>query len=95
MPDYFCAFFTWFAFYFVLMQFAAAGAPGCGILLMIPLLENYLGFTGEMSALITTLYILFDSAETSANVLGNSVLVIMISKIYKYKSNLKITGNRT
>ena len=71
-----------FAFYFVLTQFAGAGAPGCGILLMIPLLESYFGFTGEMSAFIIALYILFDAAETSANVLGNSVLVIIVSKIY-------------
>lgn len=47
---------------------------------MIPLLENYLGFTGEMSALIITIYILFDAAETSANILGNSALVITVSK---------------
>lgn len=72
-----------FVCYFILMQFAVAAAPGCGILLMIPLLETYLGFTGEMSALITTLYIIFDPAETSANVLGNSILVIMLSKICK------------
>lgn len=78
-----------FACYFILMQFAAAAAPGCGILLMIPLLETYLGFTGEMSALITTLYIIFDPAETSANVLGNSILVITLSKICKgWKKNL-------
>jgi Na+/H+-dicarboxylate symporter len=72
-----------FAFYFILTQFAGAGAPGCGILLMIPLLEAYLGFTREMSALIIVLYVLFDAAETSANVLGNSALVIVVSKIYK------------
>jgi len=72
-----------FAFHFVFTQFAGAGVPGCGILLMIPLLETYLGFTGEMSALIIILYVLFDAAETSANVLGNSALVIVISKIYK------------
>ena len=65
-----------FTFYFVLAQFAIAGALGFGILVMIHLLEKYLGFTGEMSALITTLYILFDSAETSAN-----VLVTLVSKI--------------
>lgn len=79
----FFAVYCTFAFYFILTQFAGAGGPGCGILLMIPLLETYLGFTREMSALIIVLYILFDAAETSANVLGNSALVIIISKIYK------------
>lgn len=79
-----------FAFYFILTQFAGAGAPGCGILLMIPLLETYLGFTGEMSALIIVLYILFDAAETSANVLGNSALVIVISRINKALNEKRI-----
>jgi len=72
-----------FALYFTLMQFAVAATPGCGILLMLPLLETYFNFTGETSALITALYILFDSIETSINILGNSVLVIIISKIYQ------------
>lgn len=84
-----------FAFYFILTQFAGTGAPGCGILLMIPLLETYLGFTGEMSALIIILYVLFDAAETSANVLGNSALVIVISKIHKAlnKKNIRVEDN--
>jgi len=72
-----------FAFNFALMQFAAAGAPGCGVLLMLPLLEKYLGFTNEMSALIVAIYILFDATETSANVIGNSLLAVALSKIAK------------
>lgn len=72
------------AFYFVLTQFAGAGAPGCSILLMIPLLEKYLGFTGEMSAFITAIYILFDASETSANILGNSALSIAVNKVAKF-----------
>ena len=36
-----------------------------------------------MSGLITIIYILFDAAETSANILGNSVLSIAISKVTK------------
>ena len=72
-----------FAFNFALMQFAAAGAPGCGVLLMLPLLEKYLGFTNEMSALIVAIYILFDATETSANVIGNSALAVVLSKLAK------------
>ena len=73
-----------FAFYFILAQFGIAAAPGCGILLMVPLLESYLGFTNDMSALIVTIYILFDPAETSTNILGNSALVIFLSKLKKF-----------
>lgn len=73
-----------FAIHFVLTQFATAATPAGGVLLMIPLLENYLNFNTEMSALIVSLYILFDTVETGANILGNSVLVIIFSKIRQY-----------
>ncbi len=72
-----------FAFNFVLAQLAIAAVPGGAILVMLPTLETHLGFTGEMSALITALYILFDPAVTISNVLGNSALVIFISKWFK------------
>lgn len=77
-----------FSFYFVLAQFAVAAMPGSGILIMIPILENHLGFTTEMSALITMLYIFFDPLETVANTLGNSVLSIIVSNI---KRKIKIS----
>lgn len=60
-----------FAAYFVLAKFSVAAVPGGGILVMLPILEAHLGFTGEMLSLITALYILFDPLITSANVLGN------------------------
>jgi Na+/H+-dicarboxylate symporter len=72
-----------FGLKFVIAQLAIAAVPGGAILVMIPLLETQLGFTGEMSALITALYILFDPAVTISNVLGNSALVIFISKWFK------------
>ncbi len=72
-----------FVLYFVLAQFAVAAVPAGGILVMIPILESYLGFTSEMSALITALFILFDPIVTTSNVLGNSVFVIFFSKIFR------------
>jgi Na+/H+-dicarboxylate symporter len=47
---------------------------------MLPILEHYLGFTGEMMSLITALYILFDPVITSANVLGNGAFAKMMDK---------------
>jgi Na+/H+-dicarboxylate symporter len=73
-----------FALYFILAQFAVAAVPGGGILVMLPILETHLGFSGEMSALITTLYILFDPFVTVTNVLGNSALAILIAKSFAY-----------
>lgn len=71
-----------FAFAFIIAQLAIAGVPGGAILVMLPLLESAFGFSGEMSALITALYILFDSFITLTNVLGNSALAIIISKLF-------------
>jgi len=81
-----------FALYFVIAQFAIAAVPGGGILVMLPLLETHLGFSADMSALITALYILFDPAVTITNVLGNSALVIIVSKIFA-KLHTKVSNN--
>lgn len=60
-----------FSFYFVLAKFSVAAIPGGGIIVMLPILETYLGFNSEMMSLITALYILFDPVITCANVMGN------------------------
>lgn len=70
-----------FAFYFVLAKFSVAAIPGGGILVMLPILESQLGFTGGMSSMITALYILFDPVITCANVLGNGAFAMILSKI--------------
>lgn len=70
-----------FALYFVLAKFSVAAIPGGGILVMLPILETYLGFHGEMLSLITALYILFDPVITAANVLGNGAFAIGVEKI--------------
>jgi Na+/H+-dicarboxylate symporter len=70
-----------FALYFVLAKFSVAGIPGGGVLVMLPVLESHLGFTSEMSSLITALYILFDPVITSANVSGNGGFAMIINKL--------------
>jgi Na+/H+-dicarboxylate symporter len=70
-----------FAGYFVLAKFSVAGVPGGGVLVMLPILENHLGFNAEMLSLITALYILFDPVITSANVLGNGAFAMIMDKI--------------
>jgi len=80
-----------FAFYFVLAKFSVAAIPGGGILVMLPILETYLGFTGPMMSLITALYILFDPVITCANVLGNGGFAMIIDKIIiKLKNMFKM-----
>ncbi len=70
-----------FAFYFVIAKFSVSAVPGGGILVMLPVLQANLGFDADMSALITALYILFDPVITSANVLGNGALSLILGRI--------------
>jgi Na+/H+-dicarboxylate symporter len=73
--------YTLFTLSFVANKFAVAGVPGGGILVALPILENYLGFTTEMLALITALYMMFDPIITAANVLGNGAFVIAFDRV--------------
>jgi Na+/H+-dicarboxylate symporter len=70
-----------FAFYFVMAKFSVAAIPGGTIIVMLPLLESQLGFTGEMASLITALCILFDPVITCANISGNGGFAMILSKI--------------
>jgi Na+/H+-dicarboxylate symporter len=72
-----------FAGYFVLAKFSVAAIPGGGIIVMLPILEAYLGFNASMMSLITALYILFDPVITCANVLGNGGFSLMIRRLIK------------
>ena len=69
-----------FSLYFVLAKFSVAAIPGGGILVMLPILEGYLGFNAEMMSLITALYVLFDPVITCANVLGNGAFAKLIDR---------------
>ncbi len=73
---FFAAKFTW-------TKFSGAGVPGGSILVMIPVLESTLGFTPEMTALITVFYMLIDPITTTGNVIGNNIFVIHFHKIYE------------
>lgn len=72
-----------FVLYFCLSMFAVSGIPGGGIIVMIPVLKTYLGFTPEMISIMMTLYLLMDAFGTAANVMGDGALVIIVNKILK------------
>jgi len=77
-----------FAFFFVLAKYAVAAVPGGGILVMLPILEKYLGFDSGMLSLITALYILFDPFITMANVLGNGAFAVVYTKLYNWVAGI-------
>ena len=72
-----------FAGCFMLCRFAVVAVPGGGILVILPILESYLGFSAEMSALITTLFILFDPFATAVNVIGNGGFAILATQFFE------------
>jgi Na+/H+-dicarboxylate symporter len=79
-----------FAIHFVVSKFAVAAIPGGGILVMIPILQAYLGFSTEMIGLITALYVLFDPLITACNVMGNGAMAMIfdrLTRIFKVDRN--------
>lgn len=82
-PDISFEQYNYFFPYFLLVQFIMAGIPGGGILILLPVFESHFGFTREMSALFSALYILMDPLITVVNLVGNSTLVIIISKLFR------------
>ncbi len=80
MPEPTTAAFMIFAFYFVAAKFSAAGIPGGGIIVMLPVLETYLGFTSDMQSLVLAIYLLYDPIATCANVMGNGSFAIFIDR---------------
>lgn len=81
MPDPSLITYLIFTFYFILAKFSVAAIPGGGIIVMLPILESYLGFNGEMLSLMTALYILFDPVITSANIMGNGMFAKLIDRL--------------
>ncbi len=70
-----------FASYFVLAKFAVAAVPGGGILVMLPVLEQHLGFSSEMLSLITVMYMIFDPVLTGSNVMGNGGFAMLMARV--------------
>jgi Na+/H+-dicarboxylate symporter len=63
-------------------MFTVAAVPGATIIVMIPVVQEVLGFNGEMVSLATALYILYDAIGTTMNVMGNGVFVILYNRLF-------------
>ncbi len=74
--------YSYFAVLLVLAKFSVAAVPGGGILVILPILQSVFGFTAEMSALITLIYILLDPLITATNIMGNGLFVIVVDKVW-------------
>ena len=81
MPPPTISAFVIFGICFVLNKFAGAGIPGGTIMVSLPILQQYLGFSEEMLALIAAFYMLVDPITTTGNVTANNLLAVFIKKI--------------
>ncbi len=83
-PQYFI-----FALLFMVAKFSVPGVPCGTIWILLPIFEKTFGFTTEMSAFMGSIFILFDSFITVGNVVGNSALVIILTRLMQWAPNRK------
>lgn len=76
-----------FTFSFILAKFSVAAVLARGIIVMLPILEQYLHFTPDMASLITMLYMLFDPIITTINIMENGALAKMINNLFSSLRN--------
>jgi len=70
-----------FVFYYCLAKFSAAGIPGGGVIVILPVVQAYLGLNEQMTSLLATIYILKDPLLTATNVMGNGAFALISRKI--------------
>lgn len=81
IPD--IAAFSLFVAAFCVAKLSCVGIPGASILVVLPVLQNSLGFSPEMVTVMTTIYILQDSFGTAANVMGNGAFALIVHRFFK------------
>ena len=79
-----------FTGYFCMTKFSAAAVPGGGMIVILPVVQNYLGLSAEMATLLATIYILQDSIFTASNVMGNGAFAIISQKVCRAIGVLKL-----
>jgi len=70
-----------FVLYYCLAKFSAAGVPGGGVIVILPVVQHYLGLGPEATTMLATIYILQDPIITSANVMGNGAFALLTGKL--------------
>lgn len=73
--------FSQYAFMWAAYAFSIAAVPAGSIIVMIPVLKSVLGFTPEMIAFTTLIYLFIEPLSTIVNIMGNGFLVILMDKV--------------
>jgi len=72
-----------FSLAFCVAKLSCVGIPGASVLVVLPVLQQFLGFSPEMISMLTTIYILQDPFGTAANVMGNGAFAMILQKPFK------------
>jgi Na+/H+-dicarboxylate symporter len=73
--------FVLFGLFFVLNKFAGGGVPSGTIMVVVPVMEKYLGFDETMTAFIIAFYGIIDPIATAGNVAANNFFVLFFQKM--------------
>ncbi len=74
--------FALFAAAFCVAKLSCVGIPGASVLVILPVLQNFLNFTPEMITVLTTIYVLQDPFGTAANVMGNGAFALVVQRFF-------------
>ncbi len=74
---------------YVITKFSGSGIPGGGMIILLPVVEEYLGLSADLCSLVATLYILQDSLMTASNVAGNGAFALIANKLFAKKFSKK------
>ena len=72
-----------FAMHYCLVKFSAAGVPGGGVIVILPVARDYLGLDEALMPLLQTIYMLQDPILTSTNVMGNGAFSLVAHRLMK------------
>jgi Na+/H+-dicarboxylate symporter len=70
-------------------QFSGVSVPGGSIIVILPFLTQYLGFTNEMCSMIIALSIFLDPVGTANNVLGNGAFAMIVYRAQDLVSKVR------
>ncbi len=68
---------------YCLVKFSAAGVPGGGVLVILPVAKEYLGLDDSLTSILQTIYMLQDPFITPSNILGNGAFGINVHRFFK------------
>ncbi len=86
MPEPSLMQYAYFTMMFCVAKFSAAGVPAGGIVVVLPILASHLGFNDTMTAMMFSIYVLFDPIMTLSNVFGNGAFALLMDRaIYFFR----------